>query len=64
VVLEGVANWTALVGVELYPHGDLASQTADCSWDYESVNQANDLKLVRERHMLAIELRKIVSSAE
>ena len=58
----GVANWTTLVGVELYLHGDRGSQEKDCSWDYEHTNRAEDPSLKGAREALAGELRSIVSS--
>lgn len=38
-------------------------QEKDCSWDYESVNQAGDPKLGGEQAALAVRLRSIVDAA-
>ena len=59
----GVANWTTTSAVELYVHGTRASQTADCSWDYESANRAGEPALASEQAALAMRLRSIVDDS-
>ena len=59
----GVANLSTTVAVELYVHGARASQTADCSWDYESANRAGAAELASEQAALAMRLRSIVDDS-
>ena len=56
---SGVANWSKLLGAELYPHGDASGQSADCSWDYENKNVAGSEPALEKQ--LAAMLRTVVA---
>jgi hypothetical protein len=54
--LQGVADWTKPLGVELYVHDTVAKPT--CKWDYENENRQADPALAKTKAELAKALRK------
>jgi hypothetical protein len=54
--VQGVADWTHPLGVELYEHDPIAKPT--CKWDYEALNRQSDPALAATKAELAKVLRK------